>query len=229
MKWLERLKNEGIHEIKRRKIDISLSDKKYKVGLRTFGDFSKMNRRLNSSSSSVTHERFLKNSEEWEHYHALYREARKDWVVIPYKEAIKWSKARPHLVIGDFGCGEALLAKESDNKIYSLDHVAINEDVIECDLAHVPLDEESLDAVIFSLSLMGSNFTDYLYEAHRCLKLDGTLWIAEATSRFKDLERFLQGLETLGFDVVNSKKKGDFTFIRVIKSDRLPREIELQF
>ena len=229
MKWLERLDNEGVHEIERKKIDISISDQKYEVRLRKFGDFSKMNHRLNSSSSFLTHERFLKDPEEWKHYHALYREARKDWAVTPYQEAIKWCKARPHLIIGDFGCGEALIAKELDNKFYSLDHVAINDDVIACDLAYVPLDDESLDAVIFSLSLMGANFTDYLYEAHRCLKLDGTLWIAEATSRFKDLEGFLQGLEVLGFDVVNSKKKGDFIFIRAIKSDRMSRKIEVRF
>ena len=229
MKWIKRLDNDGIHEIERRKIDISLSDQKYKRGLRKFGDFSKMNHRLNSSSSALTHQRFVKDSEEWEHYHALYREARKDWAVTPYQEAIKWSKARPHLVIGDFGCGEALLAKELDNKIYSLDHIAINDDVIACDLAHVPLDDESLDAVIFSLSLMVKNFTDYLNEAYRCLKLDGTLWIAEASSRFKNLEKFEQGLEAIGFDIVNSKKKGDFTFIRAIKSDRISREIKLEF
>ena len=53
--------------------------------------------------------------------------------------------------------------------------------VIACDVSHVPLDDESLDVAVFSLSLMGANFTDYLREAHRCLKLDGHLWIDEAT------------------------------------------------
>ena len=72
MKWLDRLESGNVHEIVRRKIDISLSEQQQKVGLRKFGDFSKMNHRLNSSVSSTTHQRFLKQPEEWEHYHSMY-------------------------------------------------------------------------------------------------------------------------------------------------------------
>ncbi len=184
MNWLKRLEEGDLHEIERRKIDLRLSDEVIPKGVRKFGDFSKMNHQLNSTNSAITHKRFQKSPEDWEYYHAMYREARKEWTIIPYQEAIKWCKARPHLVIGDFGCGEALLAKEVENKIYSFDHIAINEDVTPCDIAHVPLDDDSLDGAIFSLSLMGTNYLDYIKEAHRCLKLDGHLWIAEATSRF---------------------------------------------
>lgn len=218
MKWLTRLENGGINEIERRKIDICLSDQQQKVALRKFGDFSKMNHRLNSSSSSVTHQRLLENPEEWQYYHSLYRDARKDWPIVPYKEAVKWCKARPHLVVGDFGCGEALLTKEVENKIYSFDHVAINEDVIACDIAHVPIDDESLDAAIFSLALMGTNYLDYIKEAHRCLKLDGHLWIAEATSRYQILSLLEEELTKIGFYLIRKQEKGNFTFLRLIKS-----------
>lgn len=218
MKWLTRLENGGINEIERRKIDICLSDQQQKVALRKFGDFSKMNHRLNSSSSSVTHQRLLQNPEEWQYYHSLYRDARKDWPIVPYKEAVKWCKARPHLVVGDFGCGEALLAKEVENKVYSFDHVAINEDVIACDIAHVPLDDETLDAAIFSLSLMGVNYLDYIKEAHRCLKLDGHLWIAETTSRYQGLSLFEEELAKIGFYLIRKQEKGNFTFLRLLKS-----------
>ena len=50
--------------------------------------------------------------------------------------------------------------------------VAVNENVVACDMAHVPLDDETLDVAIFSLSLMGSNFSEYVREAYRALKLD---------------------------------------------------------
>lgn len=220
MKWLARLENGSVHEIERRKIDMCLSDQQQKVAFRKFGDFSKMNHRLNSSSSPVTHQRLLQNPEEWQYYHSLYRDARKDWSIVPYKEAVKWCKARPHLIIGDFGCGEALLANEIENKIYSFDHIAINEDVIPCDITHVPIDDESLDAAIFSLSLMGTNYLDYIKEAHRCLKLDGHLWIAEATSRYQNLHGFEEELSKIGFDLVPKQEKGNFTFLRAIKSDR---------
>jgi len=228
MKWLGRLERNGIHEIERRKIRISLSDQQQKLGFRKFGDFSKMNHRLNSSSSSVTQQRFSKNPKEWEYYHTMYREARKEWPIIPYQEAIIWSKARPHLVIGDFGCGEAFLDKELENKVYSFDHVAINENVIACDMAHVPMDDASLDTAVFSLSLMGSNYIDYLREARRCLKLDGYLWIAESTSRIKDIKAFRDLLFRLGFDVSRIDEKWKFTFIKAIKSEREINEIVLK-
>ena len=220
MNWLKRLEEGDLHEIERRKIDLRLSDEVIQKGVRKFGDFSKMNHQLNSTNSATTHKRFQKSPEDWEYYHAMYREARKEWTIVPYQEAIKWCKARPHLVIGDFGCGEALLAKEVENKIYSFDHIAINEDVTPCDIAHVPLDDDSLDGAIFSLSLMGTNYVDYIKEAHRCLKLDGHLWIAEATSRFQNLIEFEDELAKIGFDIVRIQVKGDFTFLRAIKSDR---------
>lgn len=46
--------------------------------------------------------------------------------------------------------------KYIENKVYSFDYVAVNKDVTACDIAHAPLDDESLDAAIFSLSLMGN-------------------------------------------------------------------------
>jgi ubiquinone/menaquinone biosynthesis C-methylase UbiE len=74
--------------------------------------------------------------------------------------------------------------------VHSFDHVAVYNDVVACDLAHVPLDDETLDVAIFSLSLMGANFTDFLREAYRTLKLDGQLHIIEATERFTDRSQF---------------------------------------
>src|SRR5262249_38164468 len=90
-------------------------------------------------------------------------------------------------------------------------------------MIHGPLDDESLDVAIFSLSLIGANFSDYLREAHRTLKLDGQLHIIEATERFNDRNEFAKGLETLGFAVVSVEDKWKFTHIRAIKTERQPR------
>src|SRR3712207_9549429 len=78
---------------------------------RRYGDFSRMNRTWNQSRSETTHERLEANPEEWANYHTLYREARKDWAVVPYEEMIRWCEQRSGYVIGDFGCGEAKLAE----------------------------------------------------------------------------------------------------------------------
>jgi hypothetical protein len=73
---------------------------------------------------------------------------------VPYETVIAWLRARPHLVVGDFGCGEAQLAASVPNTVYSFDHVAINEAVTACDMAHTPLEDGMLDVAVFSLSLM---------------------------------------------------------------------------
>jgi hypothetical protein len=133
---------------------------------------------------------------------------------------IRWCQQRSGYTIGDFGCGEAKLAEAVSDRhtVYSFDHIAINNNVIACDMAQVPLDDETLDVAIFSLSLMGSNFTYYLREAYRTLKLDGQLHIIESTSRFSDMDQFRTDLEALGFTVISIQDMWKFTHIRVIKS-----------
>lgn len=77
---------------------------------------------------------------------------------------------------------------------------------------------------------MGANFTDYIREAHRTLKLDGQLHILEATERFADRNQFANALEGLGFALVSVEDKWKFTHIRALKAERLPREdVQLRF
>ena len=73
------------------------------------------------------------------------------------------------------------------------------------------------------------HFTDYIKEAHRCLKLDGMLYIIETTSRFKNLDEFIKGLEKLGFDVFKPQEKYKFTEIRALKTDRKLQPVVLSF
>jgi ribosomal RNA-processing protein 8 len=44
-----------------------------------------------------------------------------------------------------------------------------------------------VDVGVFSLSLMGTNFPDFLLESNRVLKMHGVLMVAEVMSRFKDI------------------------------------------
>ncbi len=229
MSWLARLETGVIEEVVRRPLVVPLPDTDptdVQRRQRRYGDFSRLNHSWNQSKSETTHLRLQKNPEEWQQYHTLYREHRKAWSVVPYEEMIRWCEARTGYVIGDFGCGEALLAAAVNDRhtVHRFDHVALNDDVVACDMAHVPLDDDSLDVAVFSLSLMGSNFTDYLREAQRTLKLDGHLHIYEATSRFTDLDGFLAGLRGLGFQIVGTEAAGSFTHIWGLKSGRLPKD-----
>jgi Hypothetical methyltransferase/Probable Zinc-ribbon domain/Type III restriction enzyme, res subunit len=227
-KWMERLKTGEQKSITRPKIFVPLPDSD-PVDVRRrnaqYGDFSRMNARWSSSYSHTTYKRLQENPEEWMQYHSLYQDARKTWSVVPYEEAIKWLKKRSELVVGDFGCGEALIAQAlvGQHTVHSFDFIAINDSVIECDIAHVPLEDVCLDVAMFNLSLMGLNISDYIREAARTLKLDGQLWIYEAASHITDLEEFTRNLESAGFKIIENIGVWKFQYIQAIKSE----EVEL--
>ena len=107
----------------------------------------------------------------------------------------------------------------------SFDHIAIDEHVHACDIAAIDtLDDDSLDLAIFCLSLMGSNFTDYIREAHRLLRIDGDLHIWEPASYFADVKQFCSDLEKLGFEVLAPRQEGLFMRIRALKTGNRPAE-----
>ena len=88
----------------------------------------------------------------------------------PYSSILK--RKLEDLVIADFGCGEARLARTlgEDAKVHSFDLVKMNDYVTVCDFANTPLENESCDVVVFCLSLMGTNLKEFLREANRVLK-----------------------------------------------------------
>lgn len=229
MKWIEKISNEDELKIKREKIKSEFvfdnSDESKRIS--KFGDFSRMNRDWNNSKSSTTHEKIKNNPDIWKHYHKMFEEKKKTWSVIPTSELIKYFKIRDGLEIGDFGCGKALLFENLSEKhtVHSFDHFAINQNVTACDISKTPLNNKQLDIAIFSLSLMGTNIADYIIEANRTLKLDGRLFIIEATSRFKDMNQFKRQLIQFGFDHLSIKEIGKFTQIKADKT----KDIEISF
>jgi len=94
--------------------------------------------------------------------------------------------------VADLGCGDAKIAatfnhgkgKKGKIKVLSFDLQASTLDVTVADIARLPLEKESVDVVIFCLALMGTNFLEFVEEAHRILKWRGELWVAEIKSRF---------------------------------------------
>jgi SAM-dependent methyltransferase len=185
-----------------------------------WGEFSEMNRVWAVSLSSTTHARLAENPTEWYAYHTLYREARQAWSEIPYQVLAAQLRGRPDWVVGDFGCGEALLATAVPNTVHSFDHVAINDQVVACDMAHTPLADGTLDVAVFSLSLMGTNWLDYLAEAHRCLKPYGWLRIAEPTSRWEGVKReeLLGAIAQAGFGVTVTTERDRFLYIEAYRN-----------
>ncbi|TVU29439.1 hypothetical protein EJB05_21004 [Eragrostis curvula] len=132
------------------------------------------------------------------------------WPEQPVNLIISWLKSHnPSWTVADFGCGNAAVAKNVKNKVFSIDLVSDDPSVIACDMAHTPLELSSVDVAIFCLSLMGVNYPSYLEEANRVLKSSGWLVIAEVRSRLDpntggaDPEKFCKAIIQLGFSLVS--------------------------
>ena len=85
--------------------------------------------------------------------------------------------------------------KHQHIQVHSFDLVG-SELVTACDIAHTPLKKEQVDVagtyyaayifnhLVFCLSLMGTNYLDFILEAWRICKIGSRLMIAEVESRF---------------------------------------------
>jgi len=227
IKWLARLERGEISCVTRRELNRILPPIEIKKRLVKYGDFSKLNQRINTENSSTTHQRMLTNPEEWHEYHRKYREERQKWTVIPFNEWIKKiKKLSDRFIIGDFGCGEAKIAEAIGSRVISLDHVAIDSRVISCDMSNVSeyIKNGGLDVAIFSLSLMGKDWENYIKEASRCLNENGLLYISETTNSLsKRLENLKEVIKQNSFEIYRDEEMGLFTFIEAIKRFSIPK------
>jgi hypothetical protein len=219
--WIQALEEgASLTSVNRPDLRVPLPPEQLQTALRKYGDFSQMNARIGSSASDTTNKRFNENPDEWYLYHSLYKEARKTWVEVPYAVIAESLAKRPDWVVGDFGCGEALLSKVIPNKVYNFDHVAINESVEACDMTKTSLADETLDVAVFSLSVMGLNWSDYIEEAHRVLRPGGFIEIAEPTSKWenKGVEELKSVIVESGFQLVGEGRKShQFIYLRAVK------------
>jgi len=221
VKWLERLERGEVSSVTRRDLNVELTPIEIEQRVKKYGDFTRLNNQINNENSSTTHERMLKDPREWEEYHRQYREARIGWSIIPYEEIIGkikqlfTSRMLTAIQIGDFGCGEAKIMEAfGPDRVYSFDHVAVNDKVVACDIKKLELADDVLDVSVFSLSLMGKNWIDYIIEAKRCLATNGYLLIAETTKSMKGrLSKLRDIIKGQGFEIYMDEERGDFTFI----------------
>lgn len=95
--------------------------------------------------------------------------------------------------IADLGCGDAPLARGCQSQVKALqlkfhnyDLHAPNSFVTKADIAQLPLRDGEADIAVFCLSLMGTNWLNFVEDAWRVLRGDGKgeVWVAEVKSRF---------------------------------------------
>ncbi|KFG32486.1 methyltransferase domain-containing protein [Toxoplasma gondii GAB2-2007-GAL-DOM2] len=165
--------------------------------------FRSLNQCLYTSTGDQALAAFTKDPSLFHAYHEGYRLQVAQWPSNPLTHIKAWVRTLPaSWIIADLGCGDADLAKSfPERKILSFDLVAACPEVTACNVAHLPLENETVHAAVFCLSLMGRDWPSFLQEAHRILKPGGLLKIAEVISRLQDESAFIRGVEGIGFSL----------------------------
>ena len=78
--------------------------------------------------------------------------------------------------------------------IIGYDYVSFN-DSIECDIGNLSDEDESIKICIYSQSLMGFNWKDYLNEGIRVLEYNGEMIISESIERYETIKEYLEELK----------------------------------
>ncbi|KNB43419.1 ribosomal RNA-processing [Blastocystis sp. subtype 4] len=212
-KGVEKTKSTKSHERPQlhRSLNVKLSPGKSKGLLNQLQDklkgskFRWINEKLYTQSGNDSLEMIQKDVSLFDLYHEGFREQVTRWPLVPVDVLIKMLKKLQRQKVGDFGCGDGKIYKECKNQdVYSFDLVSKEDFITACDIAHVPLEDGSLDIGIFCLALMGTNWSEFIAESNRCLHEGGQLWIAEVRSRFESEsiggeQGFIRNIEKLGF------------------------------
>ena len=155
-----------------------------------------------TQKSSTTHEKLQSNPAEWRAYHAardISFQGYADQSQIPRNRVIAHlgDKRKHRLRILDLGCGRNNIAQyyadaDKDHKftIQGYDHIAEEgSGALVGNIADLTAQEEdeSADICIYSQSLMGSDWRDYLTEGHRMLRYNGEFIISEHIKMLDDV------------------------------------------
>lgn len=182
------------------------------------GDFRQLNERLYKTTGAQAAALMRADPALFSVYHAGYADQVRRWPANPLDAVIahlalqqgeseQGESSAPPLAVADMGCGEARLARELPRlSVHSFDLVAANERVTACDIARTPLADGAVDVVVFCLSLMGTNYGEFVVEARRILRPGGTVLVVEVASRFEeqDPRAFKAAVARLGFEAEDS-------------------------
>ena len=196
---------------------------------RTKSEISILHQKYKIMNSQTLHKHFEDNPDDWFSYHKISEENEETFPdeEIPYKKVIDYLENIPGKKtkdVADLGCGKARVCEhfsESERyKFINMDHVSCNDLVVKHDIKDTGLDDYSMDIVVLSLAMWGSNCKEYITEANRILDENGVLLIIEATKRWTDEEtgenKLVKLLEGNNFTIKNINEE-KFMFIECIK------------
>jgi len=139
---------------------------------------------------------------------------------IPLNKIIEYleTKKNRKLKILDLGCGRnEIKRKFKENKKFEIegyDYISYNGS-IESDISNLKDENESVDICVFSQSLMGSNWKEYINEAIRVLRYNGEIIISESIERYEKIKEYINE-KNLHIKRVENKKGNRWFYMYIL-------------
>ncbi|SOV14261.1 rRNA processing and telomere maintaining methyltransferase, putative [Plasmodium gaboni] len=178
--------------------------------------FRYINEYMYTNNSEVVENKLNQTKNIFNIYHQGYKNQKNKWPHNPVSVIIKHLKKNFNMnnKIADLGCGEAEIAKTLDGwDIISFDLIQYNHYVTPCNITQLPLNNNSYDCFVLSLSLMNTDWPKIIFESVRCLKKGASLIIAEVVSRFTNYKAFIKFMNNVGFKLSNKINLDDFFYV----------------
>lgn len=182
------------------------------------GIIEKLKEKLEGGKFRLLNEKIYQNKEltekEVQEYQRCYQKQIKKWPSDPKTDIIKKieESEQSEMRIADLGSGSCEVAEKLPN-VTSFDKYPANEKVIKCDLKKLLAEDGTFDVAICCLSLMMANATGVVKEVNRILKVGGSFYLAELTSRIGNTRKFIHSVEKLGFKVKDVDKNNAYFVI----------------
>jgi hypothetical protein len=164
---------------------------------RKLAKISELHKKYITMTSTNLHDYFQDDQKKWDEYHEIMAKNEESFETqdIPYNIVIKFLNDTPgkkKKVVADLGCGRAKVYNYmKDNPrftFHNFDHVSIADHIISRDISDTKLNEYSMDIVIMSMCMWGSNCEDFIKEAYRILDEGGRLLIIEPHKRWHNAD-----------------------------------------
>ena len=174
-------------------------------------EYQELGRKMSTQTSINTNKMFQDDPELWSKYHDkrdFSFKGYKEQEELPINTIIHHLEGISHkLKILDLGCGRNIISNHfTDNQKFTItgyDHVSHNGS-IACDISKLPNENESVNICIYSQSLMGRNWQEYLKEGKRVLNYNGEMIICESVERY---DKIKECVKELGLHI----KKDEYT------------------
>lgn len=166
---------------------------------RALSEYQELTKKMVTQKSTNNKQMFEEKPKLWEDYHSARDFSFKGYdkqEEIPVNKIISYleTKKNHKLKILDLGCGRNLIKEHfKENKKFDItgyDFVSFNGSKV-ADISDLPEEDESIKICIYSQSLMGSNWEEYLKEGYRVLEYNGEMIISESVERYDKIKKYV--------------------------------------